>query len=104
MAGAAEELFGKLREQAGEPSELKALIDECVAVGHNVFAETWQKKLFSEVFIYPRNELKHIGDGTPVLILRDAVVPIIGRAITNYRELTGKETERMAKFISESYC
>jgi hypothetical protein len=103
LAGAAEELLGKLREKSGGTSELKALIDDCVTAGQNVYAETWPTKLFSKVFTYPRNEFKHIGDGSPIVILRDAVVPIVGRAITNYRELTGKETSRMTKFMAESY-
>lgn len=103
LAGAAEELLGKLREQSGGTSELKWLIDECVAVGRNVFAETWTTKLFSEVFTYPRNEFKHIGNGSPTEILRETVVPMIARAITNYRELTGKETARMTRFMAESY-
>ncbi|MBI3043928.1 MAG: hypothetical protein HYY78_14005 [Betaproteobacteria bacterium] len=55
LAGAAEELLSKLREQSGGTSELKALIDECVAIGRNVYAETWATKLFSEVFTYPQN-------------------------------------------------
>ena len=74
-----------------------------MAIGRNVYAETWATKLFSEVFTYPRNEVKHIGDGSPIVVLRDAVVPIIGRAITNYRDLTGKETARMTAFMAESY-
>ena len=104
LAGAAEELLGKLREQSGETSELKAIIDECVAIGRNVYAEAWATKLFSEVFTYPRNELKHIGDGSSIVILRDTAVPIISRAITNYRELTGKETQIMTKFLAQCYA
>ena len=103
LAGAAEELLGKLREDSRETSELKALIDECVAVGRNVYREAWPTKLFSEVFTYPRNELKHTGNGSPIGIPRHAVGSIIGRAISNYRELTGKETGRMAKFMAENY-
>lgn len=103
LAGAAEELLGRLCVQSRGSSELSALIEECVAAGRNVYAEDLATKLFSEVFTYPRNELKHIGNGSPILVLRDAVVPIIGRAITNYRNLTGKETARMSTFMAANY-
>jgi len=44
LAGAAEELLGKLLEKEGGASRLKTLINECVSVGHNVHGDDWPTK------------------------------------------------------------
>ena len=106
LAGAAEELLGKLLEHLGETSTLKGLVDECVAVGrtvHGLHGKDWPTSWFSEIITFPRNDLKHIGDGGPVSLSRDTVVAILCRAITNYRRLTGQESVRMKRFIAENY-
>lgn len=100
LAGAAEELLGKLLEHAGRVSELKGLVDECVAVGRNVHGEIWHKRIFSEIFTSPRNDLKHIGDGGSVSLSRDTAVSILRRAISNFQQLTNRESVRMHRFMA----
>lgn len=103
LAGAAEELLGKLLEQRDESGEFKTLVDKCTAVGREVYGEDWPKKIFSQILGFPKNELKHIGDSEPVAVCRELALSILGRAVSNYRMLTGQESVLMKRLTTEIY-
>ena len=99
LAGAAEEILGKLREGCGENHALGNFVSGCVGVGRAVFNEDWPPSLFADMANHFRNGLKHITDGSPMTIPREAAVEILDRAIENYWALTGNELPEMLQFM-----
>ena len=52
---------------------------------------------------YFRDGLKHITDGAPVTVSREAAAGIIERAIANLWRLEGRESPRIRRFMEEMY-
>jgi hypothetical protein len=99
LAGANEEILGKLLESAGEKHSLSELIDGCVKTGKVLFDEEWPAKHFADMANHFRNGLKHFSDGATLMISREAAVEMLDRAIDNYWKLTGSETPRIRRFM-----
>lgn len=102
LAAAAEEILGKLLEAAGGTSALRDLIDQCIDTGLREFDVNWKTKEFSEVFTYPRNELKHLAREQSVGVSRQSAGLVLGRAISNYESLVGRRTTMMSRFMEEN--
>lgn len=99
LSGAADEILGKIRESNGELSaynELKNLF-------HFFHTSTNQDALtnieFKELANGIRNGLKHFRDGECMdFNPEQEAVNILDRAIENYFEITGKESDLMEQF------
>jgi hypothetical protein len=103
LAGASEEILGKLLEACGESHVLGEYIESCVKTGKHIFKEDWPAKDFAELANYFRNGLKHITNGAPITLSREAAAEIIERAIANLWKLEGKESPRVRRFMEEVY-
>src|SRR5688572_30923020 len=101
LAGAAEEILGKLLEVQGGTPALRELANASVDVGKVLFREAWSVKHFIELMNATRNNLKHINDGNDVPISRDAAVKMLDRAVTNYWTLRNDQTPQMQRFFDE---
>lgn len=103
LAGASEEILGKLLEKSGQEPALSSFVNACVAIGKNIHAEGGPPKIFVAMPNEFRNSLKHITDGQVVTIPKEAAVEILARAIENYWLLTADETPLMRRFMEEVY-
>ncbi len=101
LAGASEEILGKLLEKAGKEHALGSFVKACVATGKVVYNENWSHKDFADMANAFRNDLKHYTDGNSITIPREAAVEILDRAIENFFALTGRETQNMRRFMEE---
>lgn len=101
LAGASEEILGKLLEQSGQDHALGSFVKACIAIGKNIHGEEWPPKLFVTMANEFRDSLKHITDGQVVTVPKEAAVEILDRAIENYRLLTADETPLMRRFMEE---
>ncbi|WP_227818042.1 hypothetical protein [Nitrogeniibacter aestuarii] len=99
LAGAAEEILGKLVQRAGGTHALADFINECRAAGR-LLGENWEPKEFSQMANYYRNELKHYVEGEELTISPDCAHDIIDRAAENLWRLSGKQTEQIRRFMS----
>lgn len=95
LAGASEEILGKLLEREGKDSMLKKL--------HSWYEDTSGEEIkygeFAQKANLARNCLKHatIKEEDELEIYKWEAVQMIRRAMTNYKELTGNPTETMLK-------
>jgi hypothetical protein len=103
LAGASEEILGKLVEKDGKDHALGAMLKGWVNIGKEAYNEIWQNKEFFELANYFRNGLKHYDDGEPITIPREAAIEILDRAIENFWILTNRETPRMRQFQEQRY-
>ena len=101
LAGAAEEILGKILERQGKMSAIRhwyfGKADNHTTGGEPI--PTWQQHAFEENFA--RNVLKHIQDSEIVTIpfgLEEAAAMMLYRAITNFEWLGLKKSWRMVKF------
>ncbi len=98
LAGASEEVLGKLLEDKGEIPELKECAKQCEKDAENIVGSSYKEKDFVRISNFFRNGFKHYTDGEPIVFSGWAAVEMLNRAITNYFRLTGAETELMRKF------
>jgi len=103
LAGASEEILGKLLKKEGKEHALGSFVKACVATGKVVYNENWSQKQFADMANSFRNDLKHYTDETPVTIPREAAVEILDRAIENFCALTSRETPNMRRFMEEAH-
>lgn len=101
LAGACEEILGKLLEKSGKENSLGSFVKACVAAGRVVHGEEWSPKVFVSMANEFRDGLKHYTDGQSITVPREAAVEILDRAIENYWQLTGHETPLMRRFMEE---
>ena len=99
LAGAAEEILGKLLEKQGRKHSVGEFAEACVKVGRHIFNQEWTTSHFVEMQTYFRNGLKHITDGQPITIPRAAAEEIIGRAVDNLWALQGRETPEVRRYM-----
>jgi hypothetical protein len=90
LAGAAEEILGKLVELQGGTHSLKGFIDECLALGRLRQDEEWSPKSFADIANYFRNELKHYVQGSDIAVTPEAACDLIERAAENLWLLSGR--------------
>lgn len=104
LAGASDEILGKLLEQRGEKHSLSEFTEACVQTGRIFFKEEWPTSHFVTLCNHFRDGLKHITDGQPMTITRDAAIEMIDRAIDNYWKLLGRETPRIRQFMEVAHA
>ena len=98
LAGASEEISGKLLERDGNDSMLKKL--------HAWYEETSGEEIkyaeFAQKANLARNCLKHasVKEEDELEIYRWETVQMIMRAMTNYKELTGEPSEKMKEMAA----
>jgi hypothetical protein len=100
LAGAAEEILGKLVEQLGKKHSLRGFIDECMARQSLRPDEAWKRKDFADIANHFRNELKHYAEGSDIAVTPDAAYDLIDRAAENLRLLEGQETEQVRRYMN----
>ena len=103
LAGAAEEILGKLIQLQGGTHSLQDFIDECVTIGRERFKEEWKTKDFAEMENFYRNELKHYVAGSDITVTKECAIGIIDRAIENYWRLTGARSDDINKYLACSW-
>lgn len=98
LAGAAEEILGKLVEASGEKSSIGSFIDDCLLIGRVAHGEEWKPKVFAEMANHTRNSLKHLVDGSDVCVIEEAACEMIDRAVQNLWKLDGIESEHVRRY------
>lgn len=101
LAGACEEILGKLLEKSGKEHSLGSFVKACVAIGKDVHGEEWSPKVFVTMASEFRDGLKHYTDGQPITVPREAAVEILDRAVENYWQHTARQTPHMRRFMEE---
>lgn len=88
LAGAAEEILGKLIKSGGGTNALEDEIKDRCDLYQTVFGTAGDPKEFATLMNNPRNELKHLMSGNELeLNLEEEAVNLIQRAIDNYQKL-----------------
>lgn len=99
LAGASEEILGKLLEQQGMQPALANFVEACLKMGRHIYKEDWAKKDFVAMENHFRDGLKHITDGEPLSVPREAAIEILDRTIENYWRLTGHESASVRRYM-----
>jgi len=99
LAGAAEEILGKLVELRGGAHSLQKFIEECVEGGKQR-GEEWKGSDFADMANYFRNELKHYSDGQDVTVTPNLAYDLIDRAVENLLALGVEEFEQLRRYRS----
>lgn len=94
LAGAAEEILGRLLQRKGEKNMLENL--------HGWYQETTGQKIsfgeFAKKANFTRNTLKHANAEVELDVFRWEAVQMIMRALFNYNQMVGKPTDKMLVF------
>ena len=102
LAGASEEILGKMLNQHGLSNSLEELVDASQKVGQTLYGNSGSRKEYVSLANYYRDRLKHITDGDDLHFSVDyEAADLIERSISNYFKLTGNQTKEMEAF-SES--
>jgi hypothetical protein len=102
LAGAAEEILGKLVEQSGGKHSLREFIDACLADG-SALGENWKPKDFADMANFFRNELKHYVAGEDIVVSNECAHEIINRAAENAWRLTGRQSKDVRRYMAKVY-
>ena len=100
LAGAAEEILGRLLELQGQKHSLQEFVESCIAMGRLTHGEEWKPKTFFEISNYFRNELKHYVQGSDITVTDEAAFDIIDRAAENLWRLEGRETTQVRRYMA----
>jgi hypothetical protein len=105
LAGASEEILGKLLEKEGKEHAMGSFINFCIAEGKAVSNVNWHRKDFVHMATFFRNSLKHYtnhkgeDEDEVITIPPEAAIEILDRAINNYWSLTGRTTSSIIRFM-----
>lgn len=103
LAGAAEEILGKLVKSGGGVTALEEEIKDRLDLYQTVFGAAGDSKAFADLMNNPRNELKHRMSGAAVeLNLEEEAVNLIQRAIDNFQKLKPGPNPLFRKFEDEA--
>lgn len=98
LAGAVEEILGKLLNERGDSNMLEDIVSMSVAEG-KMLGEDVDKRGVVTVANWYRDSCKHLSDNQSVYFSANAeAASLIDRAAANYFRLTGAETAEMARF------
>ena len=100
LAGAAEEVFGRMAARSGAKPVLERFYESAAEVHRALYSEDLDKKIFIDGENLARNALKHLrkdGDDTIVIDLEDAACWMLVRALDNSRTI-GVEVARESEF------
>lgn len=107
LAGAADEIFGKLLAADGRENSLEILKKAVVAIHLKLYGETIEPGLIAERANHARNNLKHWDRTQPLIVkldLSQEATDMLSRAIDNYWALKEKLTPAMERFQREQYA
>jgi len=101
LAGAAEEILGKLVKSRGRDNSLDSLKETATSIYERLFSEPIDARVFADRANRARNALKHLtAGGDPVsLDLREEAVDILNRAVDDYWILETSLTPAMEEFM-----
>jgi hypothetical protein len=101
LAGAAEEILGKLVRKRGQDNSLDSLKKTAAAIHERLFSERIDTSVIADRANRARNALKHLtAGGDPVsLDLREEAVDILNRAVDDYWILETNLTAAMDSFL-----
>jgi len=103
LAGAAEEILGKLVKDGGGVNALEEEVKDRCDLYQTVFGHSADPKVFAELMNNPRNELKHRMSGNPLeLNLEEEAVNLIQRAIDNFQKLRPGPNAMFRQFEDEA--
>jgi len=101
LAGAAEEILGKLATQAGLTPALTRRAEGTRALFKHLWKSDPGVKPFVNLKNKTRNELKHLVSGAPIEVdLREEAMRILDRAVENYRLLHVRRDAQIATYES----
>lgn len=98
LAGAAEEILGKLVTLQGKKHSLDGFIDLCVSLGAP--GERASRKEFANIANDFRNQLKHYSHGSDIAVTPEMACELIDRAAENLWLLDGGETEQVMRYLT----
>jgi hypothetical protein len=104
LAGAADEIFGKLIAASGGDNSLMFLIEAVTEIQKKVFGEPIKPKQIAARANAARNSLKHWDVGDTEIVKFDLEIEardMLNRAIDNYWMLEHKLTPEMERFQHE---
>lgn len=102
LAGAAEEILGKLAAHAGLTPALKRRTEGARALYKHLWSTDPGVKPFADLKNKTRNELKHLVAGTPVEVdLELEAMRMLDRAVENYRLLHVRRSPQVAAYEQE---
>ncbi len=103
LAGAAEEILGKLVKDGGGLNALEEEVKDRCDFYQTVFGHSGDTKVFTDLMNNPRNELKHRMSGNPLeLNLEEEAVNLIQRAIDNFQRLRPGPNTMFQRFEDEA--
>jgi hypothetical protein len=99
LAGAAEEILGKLVSSKGYENALDLKVKKLCKMFEFVFKKQANPKDFEKLRNKARNELKHIGTEDFIeLNLEQEAVKMLDRAIKNYKKLNPRVVQKFWEF------
>ena len=101
LAGAAEEVLGRILEQAGKESSLKSIAKSSALMHKALYGEERPEKEFVFLANYARNTIKHFNSLSELRVVFDPkqeAVDMLVRATDNYFALEQRESELMERF------
>lgn len=104
LAGAADEIFGKLLTSSGRESSLEGLKKSVAAIHEKLYGEPIEPTQIASRANRARNSLKHWDEGQPMIIkldLAQEATDMLFRAIDNYWALNESLTPAMEQFQRE---
>lgn len=101
LAGASEEIFGKLLEKIGGQPWLKEHAELCINLLRHAGHHEIKEQDIAQERNRLRNDLKHLSDGEEVLITNFGAKEMIDRAINNMIKLEIPFTEKINSFVVE---
>jgi len=106
LAGAAEEILGRLARSRGIDNSLEALKKAAGAIHQHLYGEQIESKSIAVRANYARNKLKHVGVTEETLVTLDEkqeAIDMLIRAIDNYWLVEQKLTPLMESFQGEQF-
>lgn len=102
LAGAAEEILGKLTTKANLTPAIERRTRAACALNRHLWGRDARAKTLVDLKNKTRNELKHFVEGAPVEIdLEAEAIRMIDRAVENYRLLHPRRSPRVAAYEQE---
>lgn len=99
LAGAAEEILGKLAAQAGFIPSLKRRTEGARALYKHLWGADPGVKPFADLKNKTRNELKHLVAGAPMEVdLEEEAMRMLDRAVENYRLLHVRRSPQVVAY------
>jgi len=104
LAGAADEIFGKLLASSGKENSLESLKNAVAAIHQKLYGEPIDPSEIASRANRAKNSLKHWDEGQPLIVkldLEQEAKDMLTRAIDNYWGLKETLTPSMERFQRE---